>query len=61
MVDPCGYNVAEAAARIGFPVLVRAAFALGGPGSGFAVDERELGDLVEVALVTSPQVIPTLC
>merc|ERR1719248_3925 len=47
----------KVAAGIGYPVLVRAAFALGGLGSGFAQDERELQSLVQVALVNSPQVI----
>ena len=36
----------EAADKIGYPVLVRAAFALGGLGSGFANDKEELRDLV---------------
>jgi len=68
-VEFCGYKVAEsssctniedsvvAAATIGYPVLVRAAFALGGLGSGFAADEAELRALVRQALVNSPQVI----
>jgi carbamoylphosphate synthase large subunit len=68
-VEACGEKVAEssccnsveeavkAAAQIGYPVLVRAAFALGGLGSGFAADEAELRQLVQVALVNSPQVI----
>jgi carbamoylphosphate synthase large subunit len=47
----------KAAAQIGYPVLVRAAFALGGLGSGFASDEKELRDLVNQALSASPQVI----
>merc|ERR1719210_3233629 len=68
-VDACGYQVAEsaccetvaqaveAAAKIGYPVLLRAAFACGGLGSGFAADEAELRRLAEVAFVNSPQVI----
>ena len=36
---------------------MRAAFALGGLGSGFADNENELRKLVTVALVNSPQVI----
>jgi len=68
-VDFCGYKVAEssccdsiqgaveAAAKIGFPVLIRAAFALGGLGSGFAHNEAEVRELVQTALVNSPQVI----
>jgi len=46
-----------AAGKIGYPVLVRAAFALGGLGSGFAHNEQELVALVNKALVNSPQVI----
>jgi carbamoylphosphate synthase large subunit len=45
------------AARIGYPVLVRAAFALGGQGSGFARDARALRELVSRALAVSPQVL----
>lgn len=47
----------RAAESIGFPVIVRAAYALGGLGSGFARDEAELRVLVEGALSTSPQVL----
>lgn len=42
---------------IGFPVIVRAAYALGGLGSGFADDEQQLRDLCEKALAASPQVL----
>ena len=42
--------------EIGYPVLVRAAYALGGLGSGFAYNEEDLRKLVTVALVNSPQV-----
>jgi len=45
------------AEKIGYPVLVRAAYALGGLGSGFAYNEEDLKKLVNVALVNSPQVI----
>jgi carbamoylphosphate synthase large subunit len=47
----------KAAAAIGYPVLVRAAFALGGLGSGFASNEAELRELVNVSLANSPQVM----
>lgn len=47
----------EAAKNIGYPVIVRAAYALGGLGSGFAHDESELQNLVGAALATSPQVL----
>ncbi|KAI1119453.1 pyrABCN [Nemania sp. NC0429] len=42
---------------IGFPVIVRAAYALGGLGSGFANNEAELLDLCNKALAVSPQVL----
>eukprot|EP00466_Bigelowiella_natans_P007526 jgi/Bigna1/92959/estExt_fgenesh1_pm.C_1150005 len=47
----------EAAKKLGYPVLVRAAFALGGLGSGFASDEDALIKLVKKALAASSQVI----
>jgi len=42
---------------IGFPVIVRAAYALGGLGSGFAEDEQQLVDLCDKAFAASPQVL----
>ncbi|KAF2797829.1 aspartate carbamoyltransferase [Melanomma pulvis-pyrius CBS 109.77] len=42
---------------IGFPVIVRAAYALGGLGSGFAENEDQLEDLCNVAFAASPQVL----
>ena len=42
---------------IGYPVICRAAYALGGLGSGFADNEQELTQLVNVALSNSPQVL----
>lgn len=42
---------------IGFPVIVRAAYALGGLGSGFANNEDELLDLCNKAFAASPQVL----
>jgi carbamoyl-phosphate synthase/aspartate carbamoyltransferase len=42
---------------IGFPVIVRAAYALGGLGSGFAYNDDELFDLCNKALAVSPQVL----
>jgi carbamoyl-phosphate synthase large subunit len=47
----------SAADKIGYPVIVRAAFALGGLGSGFATCKEELIKLVEPALASSPQVL----
>lgn len=46
-----------AARRIGFPVIVRAAYALGGLGSGFAGNEGQLKELCGKAFATSPQVL----
>lgn len=46
-----------AAARLGYPVIVRAAYALGGLGSGFCDNEEELRSRVEKALSFSPQVL----
>ncbi|MFV0142247.1 MULTISPECIES: carbamoyl-phosphate synthase (glutamine-hydrolyzing) large subunit [Empedobacter] len=43
--------------RIGFPLIIRAAYALGGLGSGFANNEEELLDLVEKAFNYSSQVL----
>jgi carbamoyl-phosphate synthase/aspartate carbamoyltransferase len=42
---------------IGFPVIVRAAYALGGLGSGFANNEEELLDLCNKAFAASPQIL----
>ncbi|RKP39607.1 hypothetical protein BJ085DRAFT_17869 [Dimargaris cristalligena] len=47
----------DAGRAIGFPVIVRAAFALGGLGSGFAENENELTDLCNKAFASSPQVL----
>jgi carbamoyl-phosphate synthase/aspartate carbamoyltransferase len=46
-----------AALQIGFPVIVRAAYALGGLGSGFASTEDQLRALCAKAFATSPQVL----
>ena len=46
-----------AARQVGYPVIVRAAYALGGLGSGFCDNEEELVQLVEKALSFSPQVL----
>ncbi len=47
----------RAAKELGYPVIVRAAYALGGLGSGFCDNEDELTELVEKALSFSPQVL----
>ena len=46
-----------AAARLGYPVILRAAYALGGLGSGFCDNEEELNRLAEKAFSFSPQVL----
>ena len=47
----------KAAKTLGYPVIVRAAYALGGLGSGFADNEEELNTLCEKAFSFSPQVL----
>ena len=43
--------------KIGYPVLIRAAFALGGLGSGFADNREQLSSLVQVAFAHTSQVL----
>ena len=47
----------QAAATLGYPVILRAAYALGGLGSGFCDNEEELNKLAEKAFSFSPQVL----
>ena len=47
----------RAARELGYPVIVRAAYALGGLGSGFCDNEEQLNVLVEKAFSFSPQVL----
>ena len=47
----------KAAEKIGYPVILRSAFTLGGLGSGFANDPDELRDLSAKSLSLSPQVL----
>ena len=47
----------RAAKELGYPVIVRAAYALGGLGSGFCDNEEQLDLLVEKAFSFSPQVL----
>lgn len=47
----------EAADKVGYPVLVRAAFALGGQGSGRAANKEELSEILDRAFAYSPQVL----
>ena len=53
-------NIADArkaAAALGYPIILRAAYALGGLGSGFCDNEEELDRLAEKAFSFSPQVL----
>ena len=47
----------KAAAELGYPVIIRAAYALGGLGSGFCDNEEQLNTLAEKAFSFSPQVL----
>jgi carbamoyl-phosphate synthase large subunit len=47
----------QAAASLGYPVIIRAAYALGGLGSGFCDNEDDLNKLAEKAFSFSPQVL----
>ncbi len=47
----------KAAAELGYPVILRAAYALGGLGSGFCDNEEELKKLAEKSFAFSPQVL----
>ena len=53
----CIEEVRQAAAELGFPVILRAAYALGGLGSGFCDNEEELQVQAEEAFSFSPQVL----
>lgn len=46
-----------AANRIGFPVMIRSAYALGGMGSGICKNEAELKELAESAFAYAPQIL----
>ena len=50
-------EAAQVVKAIGFPVIVRAAYALGGLGSGFAENEQQLIELCDKAFAASPQVL----
>ena len=47
-------DAVAAAARIGYPVVLRPAFTLGGTGGGFAYDEAEAMEIAKSALTASP-------
>ena len=46
-----------AAANLGYPIIIRAAYTLGGQGSGFCANEDELVKLASKALSYSPQIL----
>lgn len=50
-------SAVTAANKLGYPVIVRAAYALGGLGSGFCDNDEQLRSLVEKAFTYSPQVL----
>ena len=50
-------DAVQAARQLGYPVILRAAYALGGLGSGFCNNEEELIRLAEKAFTFSPQVL----
>lgn len=47
----------EAARKIGFPIMIRSAYALGGLGSGVCKDEKEFREIAESAFTFAPQVL----
>ncbi|MFH1218253.1 MAG: carbamoyl-phosphate synthase (glutamine-hydrolyzing) large subunit [Candidatus Peregrinibacteria bacterium] len=47
----------RAAEKIGYPLIIRAAFTLGGKGSGFAHNKAELTEMLDTAFAYSPQVL----
>ena len=47
----------KAAHRIGFPVMIRSAYALGGLGSGICPDEKAFKELAESAVTFAPQIL----
>jgi len=53
----CVEDARRAAAELGYPVIIRAAYALGGLGSGFCDNEQELDELCSKAFSFSPQVL----
>ena len=46
-----------AARKIGFPIMIRSAYALGGLGSGVCKDEKEFREIAESAFTFAPQVL----
>ena len=50
-------DAVAAAARIGYPIMIRSAYALGGMGSGICKNEAELRELAESAFAYAPQIL----
>lgn len=51
------YQALAAAEKLGYPVMTRSAFSLGGLGSGFANNNEELKQLAQIAFTQSNQLI----
>ncbi len=51
------WQALKIAKRIGFPVMIRAGYALGGQGSGVALNSKQLKNIVQRALAFAPQVL----
>ncbi|KAK2561590.1 Carbamoyl-phosphate synthase [ammonia] [Acropora cervicornis] len=56
-IAPSVESAVDAAKSIGYPVMVRAAYALGGLGSGLCEDEKKLREVASQALVLSNQIL----
>jgi len=54
-------NALEAAQKIGYPIMVRVAYALGGKGSGIVKDENELREKSDKAFKSAPQILIEEC
>ena len=50
-------DAVAAARKIGFPIMIRSAYALGGLGSGVCKDEKEFREIAESAFTFAPQVL----
>ncbi len=50
-------NAIIAAKKVGYPIIIRAAYALGGKGSGVAYNEEQLKELADKAFSSAPQIL----
>ena len=55
--QPKGEDAKKAAAELGFPIIIRAAYTLGGQGSGFAYNMDQLETMATTAFSFSPQIL----